>query len=89
MSHATPLDLDQAINAWYESLSEEILRDLQDRFDVQTPRQAWEAFCAACLSSATKTPAASSAAPSVGGQGAGNPLLNGQSGAGMLYWAAA
>lgn len=58
----TPTE-DQRICAWFESQSEETLRDLQDRFDAQTPRQAWEAFFADCSSPAPQNPGACLSAP--------------------------
>lgn len=63
--------IDQAISAWYESLTEETLRDLQDRHGADTPRQAWEAFKADCLPPATNATGESLAAPAPGGQGVG------------------
>lgn len=67
MSYLTPLD--QEINAWYESQSEETLRDLQDRFDAQTPRQAWKAFFNDCAFPAQQSSGDSLAAPAEAGQG--------------------
>jgi hypothetical protein len=61
MTH-NPTDC-QRIEAWYESQSEETLRDLQDRFDAQTPRQAWEAFFKDCPPPAPQSPGESLAAP--------------------------
>ncbi len=71
----TPEDL--AISAWYESLTEETLRDLQDRHGADTPRQAWEAFTADCLPPATNATGESLAAPAPGGQGVGT-LVHGE-----------
>lgn len=62
MSHISPTD-DERICAWFENQSEETLRDLQDRFDAQTPRQAWEAFLADCLPPAPQSSSDSLAAP--------------------------
>lgn len=67
MSHITPLD--QEINAWYESQSEETLRHLQDRFDAQTPRECWHAFFNDCAFPAQQSPGDSLAAPAEAGQG--------------------
>ena len=60
---------DDEICAWYESQSEETLRDFQDRFDAQTPRQAWNTFFRP--TPATNTNGESLAARAGGGQGEG------------------
>ena len=66
---------DQAICAWYEFQSEETLRDLQDRFDAQTPRQAWEAFFKDCPPPAPQSPGESLAAPASAVQEVCSPTL--------------
>lgn len=62
---------DQAINAWYESQSEDLLRDLFERFDADTPRKAWLAFFSDCSPPATQTAPASLPASAAAGQGEG------------------
>ena len=58
----------QAIIAWHDSQTEELLASLPGYEDGLTPRQAWEAFCSL---PATKQPGEGLAAPADAGQGAG------------------
>lgn len=60
---------DQIILDWFESQSEETLRDLSDRFDAGSPREFWTAFLADCTPPAQECPGASLAAPVEAGQG--------------------
>ena len=73
MSHISLAD--QRICAWYESQTEETLRDLQDRFDAQTPRQAWTAFFNDFTPSADQGSGDSLAVPAVAQQGECIPTL--------------
>ena len=77
MPHLTSLD--REIYAWYESLSEETLRDLYDRIGASTPRQAWKAFFNDCAFPARQQ-GDSLAAPVLSGPGAytGNDMLCGE-----------
>lgn len=61
----------QAIIAWHDSQTEELLASLPGYEDGLTPRQAWEAFCSL---PATKQPGEGLAAPAEAGQGVGNRL---------------
>lgn len=61
MSH-TPTD-DERICAWFESQTEEFLRDLFDRFGAVSPRQCWNAFFNDCSSPAPQSSGDSLAAP--------------------------
>ena len=61
----------QAIIAWHDSQTEELLASLPGYEDGLTPRQAWEAFCSL---PATKQPGEGLAAPADAGQGAGTLL---------------
>lgn len=72
MTRITPLD--QEILAWYESQTEELLRDLYDRFGAQTPRQAWMSSFNDCAFPAQQSPGDSLAAPAEAGQGVCNHL---------------
>lgn len=67
---------DQRIIAWFESQSEETLRDLFDRFDASSPRQCWTAFLADCTPPAQECPGDSLAAPAEAGQVVCNPTLD-------------
>ena len=60
---------DQFILDWFESQSEETLRDLSDRFDAGSPREFWTAFLADCTPPAQECPGDSLAAPAEAGQG--------------------
>ena len=59
---------DQSILDWFESQSEETLRDLSDRFDAGSPREFWTAFLADCTPPAQECPGDSLAAPAEAGQ---------------------
>lgn len=59
---------DQSILDWFESQSEETLRDLSDRFDAGSPREFWTAFLADCTPPAQQCPGDSLAAPAEAGQ---------------------
>ena len=69
MSHIS-LTEDQRICDWYDSQTEETLRDLQDRFDAQTPRQAFHAFFPDFAPSADQCPGDGLDAPAEAQQGA-------------------
>lgn len=61
----------QAIIAWHDSQTEELLASLPGYEDGLTPRQAWEAFCSL---PAEKQPGQGLAASADAGQGAGTVL---------------
>ena len=67
---------DQSILDWFESQSEETLRDLSDRFDAGSPREFWTAFLADCTPPAQDCPGDSLAAPAEAGQVVCNPTLD-------------
>ncbi|GAB1387757.1 hypothetical protein MASR1M59_29050 [Melaminivora sp.] len=56
---------DERVNAWFESQSEELLRDLGERYDAYSPRACWEAFFSppAAPSAAESSPAPSAEQP--------------------------
>lgn len=65
---------DGEVVAWFDSQSEEFLRDMSERFDANTPREVWNAFF--CSSPAIETAPASSPASADAGQGMGTSSIS-------------